>query len=87
MPLLLADLPTADRADLDRGRATDPVVRAVALAHVELLVTDLARAEAFYADFGLTPAERTPDALYLRAAGHDEVDSGVLRFRGGARGA
>ncbi len=27
MPLLLRDMPAADRADLDRGRATDPVVR------------------------------------------------------------
>lgn len=58
-----------DRAELERGRANDPLVRASALHHVVLETPDLDAAERFYGDFGLVPSARTSRALYLRAAG------------------
>lgn len=69
MPARLDALPAADRAAIDRGRAADPTVRAADLAHVELETARLGILEAFYGDFGLVPAARTDDAVYLRAAG------------------
>ncbi len=69
MPARLGDLPTQDRADIERGRALDPVVRAADIGHLELETPRLGVAEAFYGDFGLVPSARTDDAAYLRAAG------------------
>lgn len=72
-----------DRADLERGRASDPLVRARALHHVVLECPDLAAAERFYGDFGLVPAARTETTLHLRAAG---ASHHVLRLVRGSRG-
>lgn len=58
-----------DLADIARGRATDPVVRAVSLSHVLLETTDLDRAERFYRDFGLVPSASAGGAILFRAAG------------------
>jgi len=69
MPARLDALPSADRADIERGRVADPTVRASDLAHIELETARLGTLEAFYGDFGLVPSARTEDAVYLRAAG------------------
>lgn len=58
-----------DRADLERGRAADPLVKVSGLHHVVLECRDLDAAERFYADFGLVRSARTDDALYLRTHG------------------
>jgi catechol 2,3-dioxygenase len=60
-----------------RERMPFDIVRA---AHVELVVTDLARAREFYVDaLGLEPTEEAPDALYLRAYEERLHHSLVLR--------
>ncbi len=58
-----------DQADLERGRAGEPLVRASGLHHVVFETPDLDAAERFYGDFGLVPSAREGDVLYLRAAG------------------
>ncbi len=58
-----------DQADLERGRATDPLVKVTGLHHVVLECADLDASERFFADFGLLPSVRTDRALYLRALG------------------
>lgn len=45
------------------------MARATSLAFVKCEVPDLGSTEAFYRDFGLTPAENDGRTLYLRAAG------------------
>ncbi|MEO8603041.1 MAG: VOC family protein [bacterium] len=57
------------RAELERGRATDPAIKVVGVAYVRFAKPDLAAAARFGADFGLLPAAQTPDALYLRGYG------------------
>jgi catechol 2,3-dioxygenase-like lactoylglutathione lyase family enzyme len=57
-----------DRADLDRGRAAEPLVRASALHHLVLETPELDVAEGFWGDFGLLPSAKTREALYLRSA-------------------
>jgi catechol 2,3-dioxygenase-like lactoylglutathione lyase family enzyme len=73
-----------DRAEIERGRTSEPLVRATGLHHVVLAVRDLAAAERFYCDFGLTVAERTPGVLYLRAA--DRAHHVVQLVSGAAEG-
>lgn len=58
-----------DRAELTRGRASDPLVRVSGLHHLVLETPDLDAAERFYSDFGLVPAFRNGAGLHLRAAG------------------
>jgi catechol 2,3-dioxygenase len=60
-----------------RQRMPFDIVRA---AHIELVVTDLARAREFYVDMlGLEPTAQTGDALYLRAYEERLHHSLVLR--------
>lgn len=58
-----------DRADLERGRSLDPLVRVSGIHHLVLACSDLEAAERFYVDFGLVPVAREADALHLRARG------------------
>ena len=48
------------------GRSGNPLVKAAGLAWLEFEKPDLDRAERFYADFGFTVADRTPETLLLR---------------------
>ena len=48
------------------GRSGNPLVKVAGLAWLEFEKPDLDRAERFYADFGFTVADRTPEALLLR---------------------
>ena len=48
------------------GRSANPVVKVAGLAWLEFEKPDLDRAERFYADFGFTVADRTPQTLVLR---------------------
>jgi catechol 2,3-dioxygenase-like lactoylglutathione lyase family enzyme len=48
------------------GRPGNPLVKAAGLAWLEFEKPDLDRAERFYADFGFTVADRTPETLLLR---------------------
>ena len=48
------------------GRPGNPLVKAAGLAWLEFEKPDLDRAERFYADFGFTVADRTPQTLLLR---------------------
>jgi catechol 2,3-dioxygenase-like lactoylglutathione lyase family enzyme len=48
------------------GRSGNPLVKVTGLAWLEFEKPDLDRAERFYADFGFTVADRTPEALLLR---------------------
>jgi catechol 2,3-dioxygenase-like lactoylglutathione lyase family enzyme len=48
------------------GRASDPVIKVVDLAWLELEKADLDRTAAFAADFGFTVAHRSPTELHLR---------------------
>jgi catechol 2,3-dioxygenase-like lactoylglutathione lyase family enzyme len=48
---------------------TDPIIRVIDVAWPRLRAPDLEAMEAFLADFGLTRAGRTPEALYMRGAG------------------
>lgn len=50
-------------------RHRQPTVRARALAHLIFARPDLATAERFLLDFGLLPARRDADCLYLRGTG------------------
>jgi catechol 2,3-dioxygenase-like lactoylglutathione lyase family enzyme len=72
-----------DRADIEKGRATEPLVRAAALHHLVLETPDLDAAERFYGDFGLSPSARTREALYLRSASSTHH---VLKLVRGSRG-
>ena len=49
------------------ARHASPTAKAIELTHLVLERPDLQRAEAFLRDFGLLPAERSDDVLYLRA--------------------
>ncbi|MBC7170900.1 MAG: glyoxalase, partial [Polyangiaceae bacterium] len=49
------------------ARHPSPTSKAIELAYVVFERPDLDRAEAFLTDFGLLPAARTRDVLYLRA--------------------
>jgi catechol 2,3-dioxygenase-like lactoylglutathione lyase family enzyme len=49
-----------------RGRSGNPLVKVAGLAWLEFEKPDLDRAERFYADFGFTVADRTPETLLLR---------------------
>jgi catechol 2,3-dioxygenase-like lactoylglutathione lyase family enzyme len=51
------------------ARHSRPLVKAGSLAHVIFERPDLQLAERFLTDFGLVVARKTPEALYLRAAG------------------
>src|SRR6201981_1373245 len=48
------------------GRSANPLVKVARLAWLEFEKPDLDRAERFYADFGFTVADRTPETLLLR---------------------
>ncbi len=48
------------------GRSGNPLVKVAGLAWLEFEKPDLDRAERFYADFGFTVADRTPETLLLR---------------------
>ena len=48
------------------GRSDHPLVKVAGLAWLEFERPDLDRAERFYADFGFTVADRTPETLLLR---------------------
>jgi len=48
------------------GRSRNPLVKSAGLAWLEFEKPDLDRAERFYADFGFTVADRTPETLLLR---------------------
>jgi catechol 2,3-dioxygenase-like lactoylglutathione lyase family enzyme len=72
-----------DRADLKRGRAAEPLVRASALHHLVLETPDLDAAERFYRDFGLSDSARTGEAVYLRSASSVHH---VLKLVRGSRG-
>lgn len=73
-------LSSTDRADLERGRALDPLVRAEDVSHVVLATPDLARMERFYGDFGLFASARTDEAVWLRA--HGPAHHAVVLRRG-----
>ena len=48
------------------GRSAQPLVKAAGLAWLEFEKPNLDQAERFYADFGFTVADRTPETLLLR---------------------
>src|SRR6476661_2831808 len=48
------------------GRSGNPLVKVAGLAWLEFEKPDLDRAERFYADFGFTVADRTPETVLLR---------------------
>jgi len=48
------------------GRSDNPLVKVAGLGWLEFEKPDLDRAERFYADFGFTVADRTPETLLLR---------------------
>lgn len=60
---------TPAAADLQRGRAQDPLVRATGLHHLVLETPDIVEASRFYEDFGLVLAARFGEHVYFRAAG------------------
>ena len=70
-----------DKADLLRGRAPEPLVRAAALHHLVFETPDLEGSAQFFADFGLSPAARTDAALYLRAFGSAHYVVKLVRAR------
>src|SRR5580704_3548248 len=57
---------TGARPGEHSGRSGNPLVKVAGLAWLEFEKPDLDRAERFYADFGLTVADRTPETLLLR---------------------
>ena len=57
---------TGTRPGEHPGRSGHPLVKAAGLAWLEFEKPDLDRAERFYADFGFTVADRTPETLLLR---------------------
>lgn len=72
-----------DRADLERGRAPEPLVRTPGLHHLVLETPDFDVAERFWGDFGLSLAAKTGGALYLRSASGAHH---VLKLIRGSRG-
>jgi catechol 2,3-dioxygenase-like lactoylglutathione lyase family enzyme len=58
---------TGPRPGEHPGRSSHPLVKVAGLAWLEFEKPDLDRAERFGTDFGFTVADRTPDALLLRA--------------------
>ena len=48
------------------GRARNPLIKIAGLAWLEFEKPDLVRAERFFADFGFTITDRTPETLVLR---------------------
>jgi catechol 2,3-dioxygenase-like lactoylglutathione lyase family enzyme len=72
-----------DRADVERGRVAEPLVRAPALHHLVLETPDLDVAERFWGDFGLSPSAKTSGARYLRSASSAHH---VLKLVRGSRG-
>ena len=80
---------TGTRPGEHPGRSVNPLVKVAGLAWLEFEKPDLDRAERFYADFGFTVADRTPETLLLRgrwaAAGCLVVRRGPRpRFAGAA---
>src|SRR5262249_6133405 len=66
--------------ELVAARVAPPPFDILRAAYVELVVTDLARAEAFYADaLGMLVSAREPDAIYLRGWEERQHHSLVLR--------
>lgn len=66
--------------ELTASRQAQPDFDIVRSARVELRVSDLGRAEQFYADvLGMIVAARTPDAVYLRAWEERQHHSLILR--------
>jgi len=57
---------TGGRPGEHSGRSGNPLVKVAGLAWLEFEKPDLDRAERFYADFGFTVADRTPETLLLR---------------------
>ena len=57
---------TGARPGEHSGRSGNPLVKVAGLAWLEFEKPDLDRAERFYADFGFTVADRTPETLLLR---------------------
>ncbi len=57
---------TGARSGEHPGRSGNPLVKAAGLAWLEFEKPDLDHAERFYADFGFTVADRTPETLLLR---------------------
>ena len=57
---------TGTRPGEHPGRSGNPLVKVAGLAWLEFEKPDLDRAERFYADFGFTVADRTPETLLLR---------------------
>ena len=57
---------TGARSGDHPGRSGNPLVKAAGLAWLEFEKPDLDRAGRFYADFGFTVADRTPETLLLR---------------------
>jgi catechol 2,3-dioxygenase-like lactoylglutathione lyase family enzyme len=57
---------TGARPGEHSGRSRNPQVKVAGLAWLEFEKPDLDRAERFYADFGFTVADRTPETLLLR---------------------
>src|SRR5947209_17427901 len=62
------------------GRSGHPLVKAAGLAWLEFEKPDLDQAERFYADFGFTVADRTPETLLLRGR---QASTGCLVVRRG----
>ena len=57
---------TGTRPGEHPGRSANPLVKVAGLAWLEFEKPDLDRAGRFYADFGFTVADRTPETLLLR---------------------
>jgi catechol 2,3-dioxygenase-like lactoylglutathione lyase family enzyme len=57
---------TGARSGEHPGRSGNPLVKVAGLAWLEFEKPDLDRAERFYADFGFTVADRTPQTVVLR---------------------
>src|ERR1700722_15420639 len=57
---------TGARPGEHSSRSGNPLVKVAGLAWLEFEKPDLDRAERFYADFGFTVADRTPETLLLR---------------------
>ena len=64
------------------GRSGNPLVKVAGLAWLEFEKPDLDRAERFYADFGFTVADRTPETLLLRGR---QASTACLVVRQGPR--
>jgi catechol 2,3-dioxygenase-like lactoylglutathione lyase family enzyme len=64
------------------GRSGHPLVKVAGLAWLEFEKPDLDRAERFYADFGFSVADRTPETLLLRGR---QASAACLVVRRGPR--